>query len=149
MDPECVDEFMNAIQSEYPVEIWIHENNLGILVLDKIVVDAARVGEGKGTRVMNKVIVFADAHQKTIVLTPSSSFGRFVVRLRVFFRRFGFLPNAGRRKDYQISDTSVLRTDALTSIRVRSLYRHNKKERAKSSLLLAATTKIRAAELAG
>ncbi len=140
---------MNEIQSEYPVEIWIHENNLGILVLDKIVVDAARVGEGIGTRVMNKVIVFADAHQKTIVLTPSSSFGGSVVRLRVFFRRFGFLPNAGRRKDYQISDTSVLRTDALTSIRVRSLYRQNKKERALRSLLLAATTKIRAAELAG
>ena len=61
MDPECVDEFMNAIQSEYPVEIWIHENNLGILVLEKIVVDADRVGEGIGTQVMNKVIVFADA----------------------------------------------------------------------------------------
>jgi hypothetical protein len=49
VDPECVDEFMNAIQSEYPVEIWIHENNLEILVLGKIVVDAARVGEGIGT----------------------------------------------------------------------------------------------------
>lgn len=107
MDPEYVDKFMKDIQNKYPVTIWIHENNLGILVLDKILVDAARVGEGIGTRVMNEIVTFADGHQKIIVLTPSSSFGGSVVRLKAFFRRFGFLPNAGRRKDYRISDTFI------------------------------------------
>ena len=52
---------------------------------------------------MNKIISYADAEDKVIQLTPSKDFGGSVPRLIKFYKRFGFVENKGKNKDYEIS----------------------------------------------
>ncbi len=61
--------------------------------------------QGIGTKIMQDIISYADSVGKTITLTPSSDFGGSVNRLKKFYKRFGFVENKGRNKDYEISDT--------------------------------------------
>jgi len=55
---------------------------------------------------MQDIIDYADKNKKKIVLTPSTDFGGTSVnRLKSFYKRFGFVENKGRNKDFQIRDT--------------------------------------------
>lgn len=65
--------------------------------------------EGIGSDVMRRLSQWADASGKTLALTPSVDFGGNVKRLREFYKRFGFIENKGRNKDYEISE-SMYRT---------------------------------------
>jgi hypothetical protein len=63
-------------------------------------------GKGLGSKVMNDLIAYADSNSKTITLTPTTDFGASSVsRLKKFYKKFGFVENKGRNKDYSISDT--------------------------------------------
>jgi GNAT superfamily N-acetyltransferase len=63
-------------------------------------------GQGIGTQVMQSMVDLADAQGRTLVLTPSTDFGgSSVSRLKTFYKRFGFVENKGRNKDYSISET--------------------------------------------
>jgi GNAT superfamily N-acetyltransferase len=97
--------FIAAAQEKYAVSIWVHENIQGHLILDWIVVDSSSRGGGVGTQVMGELVQFADLNQKVLALTPSNAFGGSVGRLVKFFRKFGFVRNSGRNKDFAISDT--------------------------------------------
>lgn len=50
---------------------------------------------------------YADKVGKPILLSPSSDFGGSKTRLVKFYRRFGFVPNKGRNKDYRFSQTMI------------------------------------------
>ena len=52
---------------------------------------------------MIKIINYADNKSKMIQLTPSKDFGGTVSRLIKFYKRFGFVENKGKHKDYEIS----------------------------------------------
>jgi GNAT superfamily N-acetyltransferase len=72
----------------------------------KIVVPKGARGSGVGTKVMQSLVEYADKTDKRITLTPSTDFGASsVARLKKFYKRFGFVENKGRNKDYSIRET--------------------------------------------
>lgn len=67
--------------------------------------------EGIGSDVMRRLSQWADASGKTLALTPSVDFGGNVKRLREFYKRFGFIENKGRNKNYEISESMYREPD--------------------------------------
>lgn len=56
---------------------------------------------GAGSRLMEEICRWADLNGVTLTLTPSTDFGATSVsRLERFYRRFGFIPNKGRRSNF-------------------------------------------------
>jgi hypothetical protein len=55
---------------------------------------------------MQDIINQADADGKTITLTPSTAYGATSTkRLKDFYKRFGFVENSGRNKNYALNET--------------------------------------------
>ena len=73
-------------------------------ILSKVVVDKKERNEGAGTKFMQDLVSEADRRGHKLALTPSPDFGGQVPRLHRFYRKFGFVPNKGRDKDYTISE---------------------------------------------
>jgi hypothetical protein len=76
----------------------------GHLVLASIEIQDAYRGMGYGTAFMTQLCAAADANGWTTALTPDGYRGSSVPRLIKFYRRFGFVPNKGRKKDFTISE---------------------------------------------
>lgn len=78
----------------------------GDLRLSTIEMPKSLRGQGLGTKAMEDLVHLADAFGLRIVLSPSTDFGGTSVdRLKRFYRRFGFVSNKGRHKDWTIRDT--------------------------------------------
>lgn len=77
----------------------------GRINLNRIVVPQEARNSGAGTKAMNDLVRYADASGQTIALTPSSDFGGNKNRLVDFYKRFGFVENKGRNKDFEISES--------------------------------------------
>ncbi len=77
----------------------------GQIHLGRIEVPKESRGHGLGERVMGKLLKLADKHGQTLTLTPSGKWGGSVPKLKKWYARLGFVPNKGRHKDYEISDT--------------------------------------------
>ena len=75
--------------------------------LSRIVVPAADRSKGIGTKAMTHLTDWADANGKTVTLSPSSDFGGNKTKLVEFYKRFGFVENKGRNKDFSVSDTMI------------------------------------------
>ena len=85
------------------IELDISETENDI-TLSKIIVPEKNIGVG--TSVMNDLTNYADVNNKIITLTPSKGFGATSVnRLKTFYKRFGFVENKGRNKDFSYRDT--------------------------------------------
>ena len=105
-----VDVLRHDLEARYPgLDLWISLGPSGDLQLSQIVVPKDQRNSGIGTAVMRELIAFADRHGLPMSLTPDSSYGGSVARLRVFYRRFGFVLNKGRRKDYRFSNAMLRR----------------------------------------
>jgi hypothetical protein len=57
-------------------------------------------GKGLGTKFMEDLIKVADENSFKITLTPSSSYGGNVIRLKRFYKEFGFVENKGNDRDF-------------------------------------------------
>jgi predicted GNAT family acetyltransferase len=57
-------------------------------------------GQGVGSSFMNDLTKIADENGWTITLTPSSSYGGNVTRLKQFYKGFGFVENKGSNRDF-------------------------------------------------
>jgi 8-oxo-dGTP pyrophosphatase MutT (NUDIX family)/predicted GNAT family acetyltransferase len=57
-------------------------------------------GKGLGTKFMEDLIKVADENGFKITLTPSSSYGGNVIRLKQFYKGFGFIENKGQNRDF-------------------------------------------------
>jgi len=87
------------------LDIYAYERDDRI-VLSQIIVPKAVRSEGMGTGFMEELVKYADKVGKKITLTPSKDYGATSVsRLKGFYKRFDFVENKGRNKDYRISDT--------------------------------------------
>lgn len=75
------------------------------ITLSKIVADQRE--RGAGTAYMQRLADYADATGKQIALTPSADFGGSVTRLRQFYKRFGFVENKGRNKDFGTRESMI------------------------------------------
>ncbi len=76
-----------------------------VVTLSRIVVPDDTRNSGTGTAVMQRLTQWADQNGKTLALSPSGDFGGNKARLGDFYKRFGFVENKGRAKDYEISET--------------------------------------------
>lgn len=72
----------------------------GAIHLSRVVVPMDGREQGIGTAFMTDLIRFADEQGRRITLTPSSDFGGNKTRLVKFYKRFGFVENKGRNKDF-------------------------------------------------
>ncbi len=97
------------LETHYPgLELWISIGPSGDLQLSQIVV--AKRKQGTGSAVMQELVAFADRNNLIMTLTPDTSYGgSSVTRLKSFYRRFGFRPNIGGRKDFRFSGTMLRR----------------------------------------
>jgi len=86
------------------IKNFISERN-GTINLSQIVVPESGRNSGAGTKAMQQLIDYADATGQRITLSPSADFGGSKSRLTAFYKRFGFVENKGRNKDYAISET--------------------------------------------
>ena len=84
-------------------------NDAGDLELSLLQVPTRTRNAGTGTRFMEAFTAFADAHGRRILLSPTgpeSGMGTTSkARLKRFYKRFGFVENKGRNKDYSTRET--------------------------------------------
>ena len=102
-------DFSTAIKNQFnglELDLYEASNSDKLLVLSKIALPKENRKSGIGTEVMNEITNFADSKGKTIALTPSTDFGATSVsRLKEFYKRFGFVENKGKNKDFSISES--------------------------------------------
>jgi len=88
------------------LDIYEASKNPNKLFLSKIEVPKEMRKQGVGSEVMQQLSEFADQQGKTIALSPSTDFGASSVsRLKDFYKRFGFIENKGKNKDFTISES--------------------------------------------
>ena len=89
------------------VEVDLHGNAERGYVLSKIEVPKDQRGQGVGSRIMQQIIDRMDKEGAVIALTPDSVFGGSKSKLIDFYKRFGFVPNKGRNKDFRFRETMI------------------------------------------
>lgn len=107
--------------------------NDNIINISKIVVDKDKRGLGIGSDVMNIIIDYADNNKKRIELTPSKDFGATSLeRLNRFYKRFEFVDNKGKHKDYSTRN-SMYREPKTNNIynQAEEAFKPNKQETAR------------------
>ena len=100
-------EFSKTIEDKYGITIDLTGDvEKGDLTLSKIEVPKEQRGKEIGTKAMEDIIKYADENNKRIVLTPSTDFGgTSVKRLKQFYKKFGFIENTGKNKDFTTKET--------------------------------------------
>lgn len=77
-----------------------------VITLSKLEVPKQSRGQGVGSEAMKDLVRLADEGGKTVALSPSTDFGASSKgRLVDFYKRFGFVENKGRNKDFTISES--------------------------------------------
>jgi len=76
-------------------------------VLSRLEVPKEMRGQGLATQAMQDIIAEADKTKAKLALSPSGDWGASVPRLKEFYERFGFIPNAGRNKDFATRETMI------------------------------------------
>ena len=75
-------------------------------MLSHIIVPKEKRKQGIGTKVMQEIVKYADQHNFRIRLTPDNSIGgTSVSRLKSFYKRFDFVENKGRNKNFRFNET--------------------------------------------
>ena len=97
--------FISSIKKKYKEEfskinIYAFEDKISI---DLIV--AKEKNTGAGTKIMQDICDYADKEKKTIILSPSDEFGGNKKRLIEFYKRFGFVENKGKNKEFSIFES--------------------------------------------
>ena len=85
----------------------------GRILLSKIVVPKDQRSTGIGSKAMQQLLEYADRTGQRVELTPASDFGGNKKRLVEFYKRFGFVENKGKNKDYEVSEAMYRPAQAL------------------------------------
>jgi GNAT superfamily N-acetyltransferase len=97
----------DTLKKQYGLEKLTVSDNGRVLEIGTMVVPRELRSQGIGTKVMNELSRYADANNLQIRLNtavPSDGFGTTSQqRLVDFYKRFGFVENKGRNKDFEIS----------------------------------------------
>lgn len=92
----------NVLDSKYPdirFELYTKEKDKSVYLTGFIVPQSMR-NQGVGSDFMDDLIKIADGDGWKITLTPSSSYGGNVNRLKKFYKEFGFVENKGQNRDF-------------------------------------------------
>lgn len=106
MDDNIISQFSNNLKMKLGLsKLELNLTNNQTLTLDRITVEKNNRKVGIGTEAMNQIIQLADRHNLKILLTPGSkgdpSGTTSRARLVKFYKRFGFVENKGRGKNYE------------------------------------------------
>lgn len=105
---ENISNFADQMKEKYNLQTFFVNERPDSISLGMIEVPNADRKQGVGTAVMNELIQYADEQGKRILLTPGLKDDRHGTtsrtRLVKFYKRFGFIENKGRNKDFSISD---------------------------------------------
>lgn len=86
------------LEDEFNIELDLYDNGKW-LELSRIVIPKDQRGQGIGSKVMQRIVDFADKENRKIYLTPSKDFGASSVsRLENFYKKFGFEKNTYRNE---------------------------------------------------
>jgi GNAT superfamily N-acetyltransferase len=99
------DAYWDALDEE--VEVSLHGDTKKGYVLSKIEVSGDERNAGQGTKAMQDIVDRMDREGAIIALTPDDAFGGNKNRLIKFYKRFGFVPNKGRNKDFRFRETMI------------------------------------------
>lgn len=86
------------------VDVSIYASR-GKAVLSSIKVNKELRGSGLATDAMKEIISIADKNNIALSLSPTNEWGSSKSRLIDFYKRFGFVENKGKNKDFTISET--------------------------------------------
>jgi predicted GNAT family acetyltransferase len=92
----------DILDQKYPdIRFELYPNDKAKRVyLTGFIVPYTMRGQGVGSSFMNDLTKIADENGWTITLTPSSSYGGNVTRLKQFYKGFGFVENKGSNRDF-------------------------------------------------
>lgn len=94
---------LQNLEKEYEIELELWDNG-EYLELGKIIIPKEKRDSGIGSKVLQKVVDYADEVGKDIRLTPTTDFGASSTnRLKKFYSKFGFVKN----KDLKYKDSMV------------------------------------------
>lgn len=94
----------------------------GTVTLSRIVVPEGGRQQGTGTQVMERIAQWADQSGTTVALSPSLDFGGNKKRLVDFYKRFGFVENKGKNKEFTISESMYRPAQVLNQSAMKSAY---------------------------
>jgi GNAT superfamily N-acetyltransferase len=78
------------------------------IYLDLILISKEKRNMGLGTKFMNELIALADSVNCPLALTPDTSYGGSdEARLETFYKRFGFIKNIGKDRDFSTMQTMI------------------------------------------
>lgn len=111
-DMQPVSEFAESLKSELRLRsLEMHENKQGDLVLGLIVVPEGSRNSGTGSAAIQRIVDYADRLGKRLILSTSAkdpSLGTTSSsRLKRFYKRFGFVENKGRNKDFSVTENML------------------------------------------
>lgn len=91
--------------------LFIGEYPDGDIEVSSLIIAKENRKQGIGSSFMEDLCDYADANNKRILLSPGYKDDRHGTtshtRLIKFYKRFGFVQNKGRNKDYRISHTMI------------------------------------------
>lgn len=105
-----VSSLQEDILSKYPVKtLSLYPSSSGDLKMNVLIVNEDSRKTGVGSAVTQEVVDFADSKGLRVTLSPAvqDDFQGTTSRKRLvnFYKRFGFVENKGRNKDFSISDS--------------------------------------------
>ena len=103
---ETLDEWSEVVKEELGLSVFnLSLYREGDIKLDSIIIAKDRQDQGWGSRAMEALTDLADHFERTIWLSPAERDSYHGTtskgRLQKFYKRFGFVMNRGRRKDYR------------------------------------------------
>lgn len=103
---ELAAQFRAQIAARYPgVVVDLFAATHGGLHLSKIEIPKDKRKLGMATEILKGIAALADKNWLVVSLSPTNEFGTPKTVLVEFYKRFGFVFNRGRNKDYRISET--------------------------------------------
>lgn len=110
---EDVRSFANQLESKYDLQT-LFLSDLGernAIEIASIIVKKENQKSGTGTEVMKEIVRYADQNGKILVLTPGLFDKKHGTtsqsRLTKFYKRFGFVENKGRNKNYEFKQSMI------------------------------------------
>jgi GNAT superfamily N-acetyltransferase len=105
---EAVRAFAKDVESRLGLKTFdLFLTGQGDIKLNLLVVDKSKQKQGSGSEAMEDLCRFADRHGRRVVLVPAQRDPNHgttsSARLKRFYKRFGFVENKGRNKDFSVT----------------------------------------------
>ena len=101
----------NHFRKKYPqLEYLFISGNIEKIFLSQIVIKPEFRETGFGSKIMKDLVDYADKTSSIIYLSPDNCLGASsVTRLVNFYKRFGFVMNKGKNKDFTTMEAMLRR----------------------------------------